>query len=167
GTGVGQVVADPATPALCRHPLLRLPRRLQRQPERLRPGAAPRLRRHRLCDPALRDPGPAADPRRDPATTDGGQAARGARRVRRRRERPLQRGDRDLRLRAGGPGDHRADRPGPAEAAGQARTRDAGGGPVTVVVGYIPNEYGEAALIAGIEEARRRQTGIVVVNATR
>ena len=38
---------------------------------------------------------------------------------------------------------------------------------MTVVVGYIPNEYGEAALIAGIEEARRRQTGIVVVNATR
>ncbi|WP_110239119.1 universal stress protein [Nocardioides gilvus] len=38
---------------------------------------------------------------------------------------------------------------------------------MTVVVGYIPNEYGEAALIAGIDEARRRRTGIVVVNATR
>jgi nucleotide-binding universal stress UspA family protein len=38
---------------------------------------------------------------------------------------------------------------------------------VTVVVGYIPNEYGEAALAEGIEEARRRRTGLVVVNATK
>lgn len=38
---------------------------------------------------------------------------------------------------------------------------------MTVVVGFIPNEYGEAALVAGAEEARRRGTGIVVVNATR
>jgi nucleotide-binding universal stress UspA family protein len=38
---------------------------------------------------------------------------------------------------------------------------------MTIVVGYIPNEYGEAALAAGIEEARRRGTGIVVVNSTR
>lgn len=38
---------------------------------------------------------------------------------------------------------------------------------MTVVVGYIPNEYGEAALVAGVQEARRRGTGIVVVNATR
>lgn len=36
-----------------------------------------------------------------------------------------------------------------------------------VVIGYIPNDYGEAALEAGIEEARRRDTGVVVVNATR
>jgi hypothetical protein len=28
---------------------------------------------------------------------------------------------------------------------------------MTVVIGYIPNVYGEAALDAGIEEARRRQ----------
>ena len=27
---------------------------------------------------------------------------------------------------------------------------------MTVVVGYIPDQYGEAALTAGIEEARRR-----------
>lgn len=38
---------------------------------------------------------------------------------------------------------------------------------MTVVVGYIPNEYGEVALSAGIVEARRRGTGIVVVNSTR
>lgn len=38
---------------------------------------------------------------------------------------------------------------------------------MTVVIGYIPNPYGEAALDAGIEEARRRGTGILVVNATR
>ena len=38
---------------------------------------------------------------------------------------------------------------------------------MTVVVGYIPDEYGEAALAAGIEEAGRRQTDLVVVNATR
>lgn len=36
-----------------------------------------------------------------------------------------------------------------------------------VVIGYIPDEYGEAALAGGIEEARRRGTGIVVVNSTR
>ena len=38
---------------------------------------------------------------------------------------------------------------------------------MTVVVGYIPDQYGEAALAAGIEEARRRGTGLVVVNATK
>lgn len=38
---------------------------------------------------------------------------------------------------------------------------------MTVVVGYIPDRYGEAALAEGIEEARRRRTGLVVVNTTR
>ena len=38
---------------------------------------------------------------------------------------------------------------------------------MTVVVGYIPDQYGEAALAAGIEEAERRGTGLVVVNATK
>jgi nucleotide-binding universal stress UspA family protein len=38
---------------------------------------------------------------------------------------------------------------------------------MTVVVGYVPDQYGEAALAAGIEEARRRGTGLVVVNATK
>ena len=38
---------------------------------------------------------------------------------------------------------------------------------MTVVIGYIPNPYGEAALEAGFEEARRRSTGVLVVNATR
>jgi nucleotide-binding universal stress UspA family protein len=38
---------------------------------------------------------------------------------------------------------------------------------MTVVIGYIPNAHGEAALEAGIEEARRRSTGVLVVNATK
>ena len=38
---------------------------------------------------------------------------------------------------------------------------------MTVVVGYIPDKYGEAALAAGSEEARRRSTRLVVVNASR
>jgi len=38
---------------------------------------------------------------------------------------------------------------------------------MTVVVGYIPDPYGEAALTAGIEEAGRRGTDLVVVNATK
>ena len=38
---------------------------------------------------------------------------------------------------------------------------------MTVVIGFIPDEYGEAALTAGLEEAQRRQTGVVVVNSTR
>ena len=38
---------------------------------------------------------------------------------------------------------------------------------MTVVVGYIPDKYGEAALAAGIEEARRRDAVLVVVNATK
>jgi len=38
---------------------------------------------------------------------------------------------------------------------------------MTVVIGYIPDQYGEAALTAGIEEAQRRGTGLVVVNATK
>ena len=33
---------------------------------------------------------------------------------------------------------------------------------MTVVVGYIPDQYGEAALAAGIEEAQRRGTGLLV-----
>jgi nucleotide-binding universal stress UspA family protein len=38
---------------------------------------------------------------------------------------------------------------------------------MTVVIGYIPNVYGEAALSAGIDEARRRRTGVLVVNASK
>jgi nucleotide-binding universal stress UspA family protein len=38
---------------------------------------------------------------------------------------------------------------------------------MTVVVGYIPDQFGEAALEGGIEEARRRGTRLVVVNATK
>ena len=38
---------------------------------------------------------------------------------------------------------------------------------MTVVVGFIPDQYGEAALEAGLEEAARRGTDLVVVNATR
>ncbi|WP_295657621.1 universal stress protein [uncultured Nocardioides sp.] len=38
---------------------------------------------------------------------------------------------------------------------------------MSVVVGYIPNEYGEAALTEALAEAQRRGTGLVVVNATR
>jgi nucleotide-binding universal stress UspA family protein len=38
---------------------------------------------------------------------------------------------------------------------------------MSVVVGYIPDQYGEAALAEGIEEARRRKARLVVVNATK
>jgi nucleotide-binding universal stress UspA family protein len=38
---------------------------------------------------------------------------------------------------------------------------------VTVVVGYVLNELGEATLAAAIEEARRRGTDLVAVNTTR
>ncbi len=38
---------------------------------------------------------------------------------------------------------------------------------MTVVVGYIPNQHGEAALTAGLAEARLRSTDLLVVNATR
>lgn len=38
---------------------------------------------------------------------------------------------------------------------------------MAVVIGFIPDEYGEAALTAGLEEAQRRRTGVVVVNSTR
>jgi nucleotide-binding universal stress UspA family protein len=38
---------------------------------------------------------------------------------------------------------------------------------MTVVVGYIPDKFGDAALGAGIEEARRRETDLVIVNATK
>lgn len=37
---------------------------------------------------------------------------------------------------------------------------------MTVVVGYVPNQFGEAALAAGLQEARRRGSRVVVVNAT-
>jgi len=38
---------------------------------------------------------------------------------------------------------------------------------MTVVVGYVPNPFGEAALDAGIEEARRRNARLVVVNTSK
>jgi nucleotide-binding universal stress UspA family protein len=38
---------------------------------------------------------------------------------------------------------------------------------MTIVVGYLPNEYGRAALAAGIAEARLRQAKLVVVNGTK
>jgi nucleotide-binding universal stress UspA family protein len=38
---------------------------------------------------------------------------------------------------------------------------------VTVVVGYIPNEYGEAALETALAEARRRGLKLVVVNTSK
>jgi len=38
---------------------------------------------------------------------------------------------------------------------------------MTVVVGYVPNELGEATLAAAIEEAQRRGTDLVAVNTTR
>ena len=38
---------------------------------------------------------------------------------------------------------------------------------MTVVVGYIPNQHGEAALTAGFAEARLRGSDLLVVNATR
>ena len=37
---------------------------------------------------------------------------------------------------------------------------------MSIVVGYIPSPLGEAALAAGVQEARRRQTGLVVVNSS-
>lgn len=38
---------------------------------------------------------------------------------------------------------------------------------MTVVVGYVPNQFGEAALDAGVQEARRRGVRLVVVNTSR
>ncbi len=38
---------------------------------------------------------------------------------------------------------------------------------MSVVVGYIPNEYGEAALTEAYAEAQRRGSRVVVVNTTR
>lgn len=38
---------------------------------------------------------------------------------------------------------------------------------MTVVVGYVPNRLGDAAVDAAVDEARRRGTDVVVVNTTR
>lgn len=38
---------------------------------------------------------------------------------------------------------------------------------MTILVAYAPDPSGEAALTAGIEQARERQEGVVVVNGTR
>jgi nucleotide-binding universal stress UspA family protein len=38
---------------------------------------------------------------------------------------------------------------------------------VTVVIGYVPNQYGEAALSVGLREAETRRLSVVVVNASR
>ena len=38
---------------------------------------------------------------------------------------------------------------------------------MTVLSGYIPNQYGEAALHLGLQEAATRQMRVIVVNASR
>ena len=38
---------------------------------------------------------------------------------------------------------------------------------MAIVIGFIPDQYGEAALAHGLDEAVRRQTGVVVVNSTK
>ena len=38
---------------------------------------------------------------------------------------------------------------------------------MTIVAGFIPNQYGQAALAAGIAEARLRNQKLMVVNATK
>lgn len=38
---------------------------------------------------------------------------------------------------------------------------------MAVVIGYIPGKYGDAALAAGLAEARLRGTGVIVVNSTK
>ena len=38
---------------------------------------------------------------------------------------------------------------------------------MTVVIGYVPNQYGEAALHLGLQEAAARQLRVIVVNASR
>jgi nucleotide-binding universal stress UspA family protein len=38
---------------------------------------------------------------------------------------------------------------------------------VTVLVGYVPNAFGEAALTAAVEESQRRQERLLVVNMSR
>lgn len=38
---------------------------------------------------------------------------------------------------------------------------------MTVLVGYVPNPWGEAALRGGVEEARRRAEPLVVLNVAR
>ncbi|WP_104168525.1 universal stress protein [Arthrobacter sp. SX1312] len=37
----------------------------------------------------------------------------------------------------------------------------------TIVVGYVPNALGEAAVSQAVEEARRREAELVVINTTR
>ena len=37
----------------------------------------------------------------------------------------------------------------------------------TIVVGYVPNALGEAAVAEAVEEARRRDAELVVINTTR
>lgn len=38
---------------------------------------------------------------------------------------------------------------------------------MTVLVGYVPNAFGEAALTAAVEESQRRQERLLVVNMSR
>lgn len=38
---------------------------------------------------------------------------------------------------------------------------------MTVVIGFVPDEFGEAALAYGIGEAQRRESRLVIVNSTK
>ena len=120
-------------------------------------------------DPAVRHPGAAADPRRHPRAPHGAQAPRGAGPVRAATSAGCS--TRASRSSSTSWSCWRSssrscwagcDRAVPSETLVEGGVRA-----MTVVVGYIPDQYGEAALAAGIEEAGRRQTDLVVVNATK
>lgn len=38
---------------------------------------------------------------------------------------------------------------------------------MAIVIGFIPDQYGEAALLYGLDEAARRRTSVLVVNTTK
>ena len=89
----------------------------------------------------VRHPGAAADPGRHPRAAHGGEDARGSRPVQRRHQRAVQRAAGGLHLRP-----HRGRRRGAVRARVHPRQEVCF---MTVVIGYIPNQYGEAALQAG------------------
>ena len=123
GAAVGQAAADPASAALRRDPVLRLPGRVHDQPRPVRHRAARGLRPARRDDATLRAAGAAADPGRDPRPDHGDQAPGGADHLRWRPVRAVRRAARGRGVRPDRPADRGAAGAAPA-APGRTAFRD-------------------------------------------
>jgi nucleotide-binding universal stress UspA family protein/TctA family transporter len=173
GAAVGAAAADPASVPVRRDPLLRGPRRVQRELPVVRHRAARPVRGAGVRDAAVRAAGAPAHHRRHPGAPARGAARPGAAALARRRVGAVGRAGRGHRLRgdrgAGAGAARAAAHPRPAgagAAGGRGRCARGRGEVMTVVVGWTADARGRAALVRAAHEAHVHGEPLVVVNAT-